>query len=105
MYVTKRVFFLQIIAEMGNYQKDLRVSFPVIIGTERIDDASPPAVTNLSESKIFLPSAPPLPTQSTVRFVEPSAPDDDTVSIRTYASTPPPFPDDGKFYISYVLAK
>lgn len=26
----------------------------------------------------------------------PEYPDDDTVSIRTYASTPPPFPDDGK---------
>ena len=32
------------------------------------------------------------------RPINPSAteiPDDDTVSIRTYASTPPPFPDDG----------
>lgn len=31
--------------------------------------------------------------------LEPSAsafPDDDTVSIRTYTSTPPPFPDDGR---------
>lgn len=30
--------------------------------------------------------------------IEPSAPtfpDDDTVSVRTYTSTPPPFPDDG----------
>ena len=39
--------------------------------------------------------------------MEPSAPafpDDDTVSIRTYASTPPPFPDDGKSHFSYTLS-
>ena len=35
------------------------------------------------------------------RPMDPSAPafpDDDSVSIRTYASTPPPFPDDGQHH-------
>lgn len=39
--------------------------------------------------------------------MEPSAPvfsndNDDTVSIRTYASTPPPFPDEGLFKSLYT---
>lgn len=53
---------------------------------------------------MFYPSAPLLP-------ILPSAPeqsqlpDDDTVSIRTYASTPPPFPDDGKLHRSFPFSK
>lgn len=70
-----------------------QVSIPITIGNGPIYDSAS------AENKSFLPSAPPLPPeqQSKALFVEPSAPpDDDTVSIRTYASTPPPFPDDGK---------
>lgn len=40
-------------------------------------------------------------------LMEPTAsmfPDDDTVSIRTYTSTPPPFPDDGKCFKIVIQA-
>lgn len=82
---------------MGYHERNHpRLSFPITIGTERIR-SNEPAVK-------YLPSAPSLPTEpSNGYFVRPSAlqlSDDDTVSIRTYTSTPPPFPDDGKFHIS-----
>lgn len=80
------------------------ITFPIIIGTIPFDgdtsaavDQTPlrmdraPNVTPIAMANAILPSAPPLP------MFEPSAPDfpdDDTISIRTYASTPPPFPDD-----------
>lgn len=86
------------------------ITFPIIIGTIPFD-GSTSAMVNPPPLRVgtvpnvppiaYLPSAPPLP------MFEPPAPDfpdDDSISIRTYASTPPPFPDDnGKyFHISII---
>lgn len=79
---------------MGYNQKNFRIILPIAIGTEPFQGSTPDTYI-LHGRQTVLPSAPALLEQ-----IEPSVPqfpDDDTVSIRTYASTPPPFPDDGKF--------
>lgn len=66
----------------------ISLDLPIIIGTIPLDGTSAMAI--LPRRTRILPIALPL--------LEPSAPvfpDDDTVSIRTYTSTPPPFPNDG----------
>lgn len=85
---------------MGYNQKNFRIILPITIGTEPFH-GSTPGIYILHGRQTVLPSAPELLEQ-----IEPTAsqlPDDDTVSIRTYASTPPPFPDDGKFAIYLFL--
>lgn len=85
------------------------ITFPIVIGTIPFDGSTSatvnqppieigivPNVPPIASRNAILPSAPSLPS------FEPSAPDfpdDDTISIRTYTSTPPPFPDDdGKYF-------
>lgn len=78
------------------------VDLPITIGTIPFDDSTSATASRLRATTV--PSAPPFDLPYDIwpyqpRLMGPSAPeypDDDTVSIRTYASTPPPFPDDGK---------
>lgn len=72
------------------------LNLPIVIGTI-------PFWENASDTRTRIaPTAPPL--ELTVDIPEdlpilpsiPTFPDDDTVSVRTYTSTPPPFPDDGQ---------
>ena len=105
-------FFFQISAHPFGYfaSKDenfVSVDLPITIGTIPFDNVTTSASTNRLRART-VPSAPPLDIWPySPRLMEPSAPafpDDDTVSIRTYASTPPPFPDDGKSHFSYTLS-
>lgn len=81
------------------------LDIPITIGTVPFDDDTS-ATVNQSLTRTN-PSAPTL--EYDIRPLEhrpmnPSAPlfpDDDTVSIRTYCSTPPPFPDDGSCIYLY----
>lgn len=79
---------------------------PITVGTIPFDDSN----SVLGAPQDIVPSAPPiamsmsysvLPSAPSMSTFDPSAPDypdDDTISIRTYTSTPPPFPeDDGKY--------
>lgn len=86
---------------MGYYQKNFSLFLPITIGTKPLYGSPPPLTFPQGRQVVLLPSEPTLPTgPSTSEQSEPSAPqlsNDDTVSIRTYASTPPPFPDDGNY--------
>lgn len=79
---------------MGYKQKSIQFDIPVVIGTTPVYRNTQGASTS-SRSQTVLPSAPTLPTEQSSRQPTAPEPDDDTVSIRTYTSTPPPFPDDG----------
>lgn len=88
----------------GNQYGSSGLDLPIIIGTKPFDDSIPATINRLETGAPTI-AAPhdvwPFPP----RLMEPSAtafPDDDTVSIRTYASTPPPFPDDGNCYFSPI---
>lgn len=83
------------------------LDLPITIGTIPFDNATTSASTSHLRTRTVA-SAPPLDIWPySPRPMEPSAPafpDDDTVSIRTYASTPPPFPDDGECLFSFTLS-
>lgn len=87
---------------MGYNQKNIQLTLPITIGTTPLNDSTLGMIIPQGR-QVILPSAPPMPTGPLIpEYREPLAPqllDDDTVSIRTYASTPPPFPDDGKFQL------
>lgn len=93
--------YSQIEARVWKAKENQSVSFylnlPITIGTipfwENVSNTSTVAPTALhlasTEEDIELSEGFLMePTTSTF-------PDDDTVSVRTYTSTPPPFPDDG----------
>ncbi|XP_031638189.1 uncharacterized protein LOC116350524 [Contarinia nasturtii] len=78
---------------MGYNQNSIRFYMPVVIGTKSFYSDMQNVSMSL-RSQTDLPPTPIRQTESSHGCREQSAPDDDTVSIRTYASTPPPFPDD-----------
>lgn len=96
----------------GYFREDTKVllyilEIPIVIGNIPFGETSSATIIHTRMSHI--PTAPIISTDDNWPLepilMEPSAPvfpDDDTVSIRTYASTPSPFADDGSFRISYT---
>lgn len=81
---------------MGYNQKHLQLFLPITIGTKPLQgNQTALNTTHGRPSTLSLPIEISIPIER--ESLPPELPDDDTVSIRTYASTPPPFPDDGKF--------
>lgn len=84
----------------------MKCKAPIIIGTIPFDSSASAIFVPLSSRMGIVPSAPHmtnaiLPSAPSLSSLQPSAPDfpdDDTISIRTYTSTPPPFPDDDGYY-------
>lgn len=86
------------------------LSLPITIGTtpfwENASDTRTPAAS--AAPSVALTVDIPSPETDIPSPMTPSAPvfpDDDTVSVRTYTSTPPPFPDDGlcEVYIKFRI--
>lgn len=80
---------------MGSYPNKTNIVFTRIT---RTGSGSIVLTNNVGLSNIRVGAVQTAVEDFSVEF-EPSAatfPDDDTVSIRTYTSTPPPFPDDGR---------
>lgn len=107
---------------MGSMQTSIRrepiiLKLPITIGSvplrgrelmttdprlEMTPSAPPIAVSNSSMSLASILQTGPWTSRSKNPSA-PTMPDDDSVTIRTYSSTPPPFPDDGKYLFSLDL--
>lgn len=79
-----------------NQSVPFSINLPIVVGTipfwENATNHTPTTLPIDASDDI-------LPVED--MLMEPTAsmfPDDDTVSVRTYSSTPPPFPNDGKCF-------
>lgn len=92
----------------NNYNNDTVSIQPAQYSTSDVTNGTVPIHNNTIEVE-NIPSvsqcSPAIPSTSFAMFssrLGSQVPEDDTVSIRTYTSTPPPFPDDGKLNKLYL---
>ncbi|XP_055312598.1 arrestin domain-containing protein 17-like isoform X2 [Sitodiplosis mosellana] len=97
-------YFISIKGFKDSREYDMRkavisLDLPITIGTIPFNDST--SAMSIHSGTRTNSSAPPIAVVHNIRPLEPrlmesspAFPDDDMVSIRTYASTPPPFPDD-----------